>query len=201
MGFGKVLAGIAAAAVAAEAVYSVADNSTYYLRPPGAQSEADFVSRCVKCGKCAEACPHRVIKIAKDLDMQLAGTPYIDAEDAACRLCPTLPCIDVCPTEALRNVTESANVDMGYALVNENTCIAFRGLRCEVCYRVCPLIDQAITIDFQELEGDNIHARFLPKVNKHVCTGCGLCVQRCVVRDPHAAIRIVSLAEQEAKKH
>ena len=200
MGFGKVLTGIAAAAVAAQAVYSVADSSTFYLRPPGAQSEADFLARCIKCGKCAEACPHIAIHMAKDLDMALAGTPFMDPEEQPCRMCPTFPCVEVCPTLALRDIVERKNVKMGYAKVDENKCIAFKGMRCEVCYRICPLIDEAITIDFSPLEGDDIHTRFLPVINKHKCTGCGLCVQRCVVRDPNSAIRIVTLAEQEKNK-
>ena len=38
------------------------------------------------------------------------------------------------------------------------------------------------------------------KIDASLCTGCGLCVQRCVVRDPNSAIRIVTLAEQEKNK-
>ena len=37
----------------------------------------------------------------------------------------------------------------------------------------------------------------MPTIDTSVCTGCGLCVQRCVVREPKVPIRIVSRAEQE----
>ena len=197
MSVGKILTGLAAAFVAAEAVYSVADTSSHYLRPPGAQSEHDFLSRCIKCGKCAQACPHYAIRIAKDFDAQVSGTPYIDAETQPCRMCPSFPCVEVCPTEALRNIVTLRDVNMGYARISETRCIAYQGMRCEVCYRVCPLIDEAITIDFSALEDDNIHTRFIPVIDQEVCTDCGLCVQRCVVRDPRSAVRIVTLAEQE----
>ena len=72
-------------------------------------------------------------------------------------------------------------------------------MRCEVCYRVCPLIDEAITIEYESIENDAIHTKFIPTINKEVCTGCGLCVQRCVVRDPKVAMKVVSIAAQEKK--
>ena len=72
-----------------------------------------------------------------------------------------------------------------------------KGYRCEVCYRICPLIDEAIKIDFQALEGDDIHTKFIPTIDPHICTGCGLCVERCAVSEPYVPIRIVTCAEQE----
>ena len=86
---------------------------------------------------------------------------------------------------------------MGYARIDEEVCIAYQGYRCEVCYRVCPLIDEAITIDFQAMENDSIHTKFIPAINTDICTGCGLCVERCAVDQPYVPIRIVTRAEQE----
>ena len=88
---------------------------------------------------------------------------------------------------------------MGYARIDEEACIAYKGYRCEVCFRVCPLIDEAITIDFQGRENDAIHAKFIPHVHKAKCTGCGLCVERCAVSEPYVPIRIVTLAEDGAR--
>ena len=85
---------------------------------------------------------------------------------------------------------------MGYARIDEEVCIAYKGYRCEVCYRVCPLIDEAITLDFQSMERDDIHTKFIPTISKQDCTGCGLCVERCAVSEPYVPIRIVTLAEQ-----
>ena len=112
-------------------------------------------------------------------------------------MCADFPCVAACPTDALRDVEEPEDVEMGYALIDEEACIAFRGLRCEVCYRVCPLIDQAIFLQFGDIDNDSIHTKFMPTIDTNVCTGCGLCVQRCVVREPKVPIRIVSRAEQE----
>ena len=37
---------------------------------------------------------------------------------------------------------------MGLAvLVDHETCLNFLGLRCDICYRICPVIDKAITLD------------------------------------------------------
>ena len=198
MNIGKIIGGLAAAAVLASGGVAVASSSRSLLRPPGAQGEADFMARCIKCGKCIEACPYVAIHAASLASGAASGTPVIDARTQACRLCEDFPCVNACPTDALRDVESRSDVDMGYASITESECIAFRGLRCEVCYRACPLIDEAITVEFGSLEDDTIHAKFMPTINKDVCTGCGLCVQRCVVSDPIVPIRIVTRAEQEA---
>ncbi len=191
----NVIAGIAAAAVAAQGVIALIRGRSELLRPPGIQSEKDFMARCIKCGKCLEACKYRAITTAGPGNGAATGTPCIEARDGACHMCEDFPCVAACPTGALRNVETREDVHMGYAKVDENLCIAFRGMRCEVCYRACPLIDRAITIDYQALEGDAIHAKFIPTIHRHKCTGCGLCVERCVVGEPRVAIRIVSMGE------
>jgi len=201
VGAGKVIAGLAAVLVAAEGVGSIAlGSSSKLLRPPGIQSEADFMARCVKCGKCVEACPYAALHVAGPLEGDAAGTPYIAAREQACRLCDDFPCVEACPTEALRDVSARTDAKMGYARIDEQVCIAYQGYRCEVCYRVCPLIDHAIEIDFQAMENDNIHTKFIPKIYKGRCAGCGLCVERCAVSEPYVPIRIVTLAEEDYHK-
>lgn len=198
MGAGKIIAGLAAAVVAAEGVAAVAmGSSSNLLRPPGIQSERDFMARCIKCGKCAEACPYAAVHMADAMQGSAAGTPFIDAREQACRLCLDFPCVKACPTGALRDVADRHDPHAGYAKIEEDVCIAYKGYRCEVCYRICPLIDEAITIDFQAMENDSIHTKFIPTINEDVCTGCGLCVERCAVSEPYVPIRIVTCAEQE----
>ena len=81
-------------------------------------------------------------------------------------------------------------------VIDEDLCIAFQGMRCEVCYRTCPLIDEAIVIDYRLREGDAIHSVFAPVIDEDKCVGCGLCVERCVVSEPRVAIRIASDEER-----
>ena len=64
-----------------------------------------------------------------------AGTPMVDARAQACRLCEDFPCVEACPTNALRGIEERSDVRMGTAVIDEDLCIAFQGMRCEVCYR------------------------------------------------------------------
>lgn len=196
MKLSSVIAGASAAIVAFRAVAYASRGESSLLRPPGAQGESDFMARCIKCGKCIEACPYQALKPAGNEAGMAVGTPRIDARDQACRLCEDFPCVDVCPTGALRDVSARSDVRMGVAVIDEEGCIAFQGMRCEVCYRACPLIDQAIVIDYRMREGDAIHTLFAPVIDEDACVGCGLCVERCVVSEPTVPIRIATDAER-----
>lgn len=191
MGITSCLPYLAAGLLGVQVAWQATRSSECLLRPPGAQDEADFLSRCVKCGRCIEACPYAVLKAARSGDGNATGTPVLNPREHACRLCEDLPCIEACPTEALRPLPSRENVRIGTAVIDEEACIAFQGMRCEVCYRTCPLIDRAITIDYRKRDGDAIHSVFAPTIDKDACTGCGLCVERCVVSEPEVPIRIV----------
>jgi len=182
----KVLAG---GVVGVQALLFATNQSESLIRPPGAKAEEDFSARCIRCGKCIDACPYQAIHVAKDIANIATGTPCLDVRARACRMCEDFPCVHACPTGALRDVETRADVHMGTAVINEDTCIALQGMRCEVCYRACPLIDEAITIDYRSREGDSIHAIFAPQIHEDSCTGCGWCVERCVLDE--TAIQVV----------
>ncbi|TON78920.1 ferredoxin-type protein NapG, partial [Vibrio parahaemolyticus] len=73
--------------------------------------------------------------------------------------------------------------------------------RCDVCYRVCPLIDEAITLEMVHNDRTGYHAKLIPTVNSEVCTGCGKCEQACVL--DVAAIKVVptDLAKGKVGSH
>ena len=161
------------------------------LRPPGALAEQDFLSACLRCGLCVEACPYDTLKLARLFDPAPSGTPWFDARKTPCEMCEDVPCVPACPSGALDpQLTDINDARMGTAvLIDQKNCLNFQGLRCDVCYRVCPLIDEAITLEIDRNRRTGVHARFIPTVDSDVCTGCGKCEQACVLEE--AAIKVL----------
>lgn len=161
------------------------------LRPPGALPEPDFLGACVRCGLCARACPYPTLSLSEFGEDVAVGTPYFVARAAPCEMCDDIPCVEACPTSALDgDLTDIDDARMGLAILSDQeTCLNFQGLRCDVCYRVCPLIDEAISLERRHNERTGRHAMFLPMVNADACTGCGKCEQACVLEE--AAIRVL----------
>jgi ferredoxin-type protein NapG len=162
----------------------------FALRPPGALAEDEFQALCVKCGLCVADCPYDTLKLGTVGDPYPIGTPYFEPRDVPCYMCPDIPCIEACPTGALdTGLEEIDDADMGLAvLIDQENCLSYRGLRCEICYRACPLQDQAITIENRQ-RGISKHAMFVPIVHSDACTGCGICENACPL--PEATIKVL----------
>jgi ferredoxin-type protein NapG len=163
--------------------------SKLILRPPGALAEKDFLSTCIKCGLCVEACPFDTLKLAKPGDNKPLGTPFFTPRDTPCYMCIDIPCVPVCPTNALDEKLVSTNgkldinsAQMGVAIIDNQSCIAFWGIQCDACYRACPILGQAITIEYQKNERTGKHSFMKPIVHTDICTGCGLCERACVTQ-------------------
>jgi len=159
-------------------------------RPPGAQAEPDYLASCIKCGQCVEACPFDTLRLATAGEENALGVPYFEPRKVACYMCEDTPCINACPTDALIKGTSIEDARMGLAVLTDHeTCLAYQGLRCEVCYRACPLMGQAIGLEFRPQERTGRHAYFIPVVNSDHCTGCGMCEHSCVLEE--AAIKVL----------
>jgi len=158
------------------------------IRPPSALPEKDFLAACTRCGICVRDCPYDILKLAKIGDDVPTGTPYFTARTGPCEMCEDIPCIQNCPTGALdHGLTDINKAKMGLAVVvDHETCIAFLGLRCEVCFNVCPVRGKAITLDYQHNQRSGKHAKFIPVVHSKDCTGCGLCEKACILEDAPA---------------
>ncbi len=159
------------------------------LRPPSALREEDFLKSCIKCGMCVSACPYDTLILAKAGDNKPLGTPYFVPRDIPCYMCPEIPCVPVCPSGALdvSRVSTNGKLDinkakMGVAVVDSQNCIAFWGIQCDACYRACPLLGEAIVLEYAKNERTGKHAFLKPVVKNDVCTGCGLCEKACVTQ-------------------
>jgi ferredoxin-type protein NapG len=174
-----------------------------HIRPPGALSEEDFLGACIRCGLCVRDCPYDILMLGEVGDDVATGTPYFMARTGPCEMCEDIPCIAACPTNALdHGLTDIEESRMGLAVVvDQETCIAFHGLRCEVCFNVCPIRGRAITLDIQHNARSGKHALFIPVVRSDACTGCGLCERACILEE--AAIKVFPkhLAKGELGKH
>jgi ferredoxin-type protein NapG len=163
-----------------------ATGKEFSLRPPGALEEKRFLGACIKCGRCAQACPYHSIRMAGVEAGAGIGTPYIVPREIPCYLCPDIACAKACPTGALDAKLEDVEkIRMGTAvIVDRQNCLSLRGLRCEVCYRNCPLMDKAITIEPRHNERTGVHAIMEPVIHQDKCVGCGICEKSCVRDKP-----------------
>lgn len=156
------------------------DTKPAVLRPPGAQSEQDFLAVCIRCQRCQDACPSFAIQLAGPNDPTPLGTPFINASENPCTLC--LNCTTACPTGALKVITKKEDVNMGLAVVDERTCVSFNGSGvCGACHTACPLKNKAIT--------QGLHNT--PIIHEEYCVGCGMCEAACIVKGTKA-IRVFS---------
>ncbi|MFQ5648855.1 MAG: 4Fe-4S dicluster domain-containing protein [bacterium] len=143
-----------------------------FLRPPGALAENDFLRKCIRCGLCGEVCPNQCIRFFSIGSGQNSGSPYIVPREQGCILC--MKCNNVCPSGALQPLADDLasirqHVTMGVAVLDTNLCYSYNDRVCGVCYRACPLQDEALKIGLWET----------PILVQENCVGCGLCERIC----------------------
>jgi ferredoxin-type protein NapG len=153
-----------------------------HFRPPGALPEPAFLAVCTRCGYCTEACPVHAIVSAPPSAGLAAGTPIIEPSVQPCVACEGMFCASVCPTGALVPPVDGwATEKLGALSLDTERCIAFQGIECGVCVRVCPVGPDAMELDEKGRP-----------VIRSGCVGCGVCVRACVTSPSSLAL---SLAE------
>jgi ferredoxin-type protein NapG len=169
----------------------------------GRAGRSRFLAACVRCGLCVRDCPYDILHLATPGQPVANGTPYFVARDKPCEMCVDLPCVKACPTGALDPALTDVNqARMGLAvLVDQEHCLNFLGLRCDICYRVCPAIDKAITLEQQLNTRTGKHAQFIPVVHSDACTGCGKCEKSCPLQTPAIKVLPRALAMGEPGDH
>lgn len=149
------------------------------VRPPGGQDESRLVSACIRCEKCYEACPRKVI-VPAHIEDGLLGmrSPALNFDANYCDYCADENggeplCVKVCPTEALRLPVDATaeTTLLGLAVIDESQCLAYRDTGCRYCYDACPY--EAV-----ELVGEGSNPRVI--VLADACNGCGACESVCV---------------------
>jgi polyferredoxin len=166
----------------------------YLIRPPGAQDEAGFLSRCVRCGECLKVCITNGIQpVLWEAGLEGIYTPRLVPRLGYCTHSCNL-CGQVCPTGAIPNLPLKVKqaATLGTAFINRARCIPYtEGADCLVCEEHCPVSPKAITFVDQEvvdLEGERVRVK-LPAVNPDRCVGCGHCEHVCPVGGA-AAVRV-----------
>jgi formate hydrogenlyase subunit 6/NADH:ubiquinone oxidoreductase subunit I len=165
------------------------------VRPPGAQDEDAFLTRCLRCSECMKACPTSGLQPTL-LEAGLEGlwTPVLKSRlgycDFACAACG-----QVCPSGAIPRLTlqQKRRQVIGLAAIDEDRCLPYaEDTPCIVCEEMCPVPEKAVvlkevTVTREDGRGERL-AR--PRVVASRCIGCGICEYKCPV-DGRSAIVVV----------
>ena len=166
------------------------------LRPPGALDEQQFLARCVGCGTCIAICPTN--GLAPLVSVHRLGsifTPRLVPQVGPC-LPDCTACGEACPTGAIARVPTKGKkaIQIGLAVIDRTRCLPWAGGgRCVICLDACPPEYNAIELKQTE------PGEFRPYVKEQLCTGCGICENKCPV-EGEPAIRVIAAKEMTAAK-
>lgn len=152
-----------------------------YVAPPGRRNMAEFLAKCTGCGLCVARCPGKVLKPStNEFGFIHALHPVMKFDHAYCRYNCTR-CTEVCPTGALRPLTEEEKhiFIIGHAAVEPANCIG-----CGLCKERCPRRAITMKARLSSQPGPSI---LLASVDTSLCIGCGACEYICPAT-PYKAI-------------
>ncbi|MEI6449443.1 MAG: 4Fe-4S binding protein, partial [Actinomycetes bacterium] len=168
------------------------------IRPPGAQDEGAFLSRCLRCSECMKVCPTSGLQASLGQGgLEAIWTPVLASRLGYCDYSCTA-CGHVCPSGAIPKLdleTKRKRV-IGVAVIDRNRCLPWASnTPCIVCQEMCPISNKAIVLSDRRLitrpDGTQDYlAR--PKVVAKRCIGCGICEYKCPLEGTSAIVVLPS---------
>ena len=107
------------------------DETLYFIRPPGARPEQDFLNVCSRCGNCVHACPVNAIQLDYS-SRDAGGAPYIDPVGSACDV--RRPFLHEPMPVLLYMLVPREEIDIGTAEWKQQLCLrSVTGEPCTMC--------------------------------------------------------------------
>ena len=164
------------------------------IRPPGAQDEALFLARCLRCSQCMKVCPTSGLQPALlQGGLEALWTPHLVPRLGYCNYgCHA--CGQVCPSGAIPplDLEHKRQAVLGRAVIARDRCLPWtHGVPCIVCEEMCPVAPKAIRLEEVTVPDDLGRPVTVqrPYVINERCIGCGICEYQCPV-EGEAAIRV-----------
>lgn len=215
----SVAAGVAMVPAARAADALDVNYNAKLIRPPGAVDEREFLARCIRCGECMKVCPNNALHPAMwEAGVEGIWTPILIPRVGYCEPSCVL-CGQVCPTGAIRRITEKEKMGVGQPPVRLGTAFYDFGrclpwamqTPCIVCEEFCPTSPKAIWTEEVEVplrdskpgpEGSAPAMKSVklqrPHVDPSLCIGCGACEKVCPVQD-RPAVYVTSVGESRSR--
>jgi len=188
------------------------------IRPPGSLPEREFLERCIHCGACMKVCPNNALHPALfEAGLEGLWTPILIPRIGYCEHSCVL-CSQVCPTGAIRPITEREKLGLGQppirlgtAMYDFGRCLPWAmATPCIVCEEFCPTSPKAIWVEEVTVPrrasapppggGEPSMGQITvkrPHIDPTLCIGCGACEKACPVVDK-PAVYVTSAGESRS---
>ncbi|HUX44150.1 MAG TPA: 4Fe-4S dicluster domain-containing protein [Terracidiphilus sp.] len=185
------------------------------LRPPGAVDEAEFLSRCIRCGECMKVCPNNSLHpTLEEAGLEGLWSPTLVPRIGYCEPSCVL-CSEVCPTGAIWQITpkekgwvvgigtgeaKTQPIRLGTAFYDRGRCLPWaEATECIVCEEWCPVSPKAIYLEEAQVVDATGKVKTLkqPRVDLSRCVGCGACEYACPLQE-RPAVYVTSIGESRS---
>lgn len=171
--------------------------NSHLIRPPGAQDEQAFLSKCLRCSECMKVCPTTGLQPVRDqAGVEGVWTPVLVPRighcDYGCNACG-----QICPSGAIPALPleQKRQTVIGTAVVNRNRCLPWASaIPCIVCEEMCPTPEKSIRLEEATVtngSGETVTVQ-RPVVVRERCIGCGICENHCPL-EGDAAIQVYGM--------